>query len=168
MITAAAALALNGQAQGTTEKELEDAVAKINSTLLNARYAETRVVVPNTAYTFQAVPRTRLVRFKRADGQGTTKRTETIEVSVHRLELNMGITRNPRPGKDPEFDIGLRCIDRGHCVGVVEVNGRIIKGQRAVRGKTLPLCGLTNAETTRLIRQIRNVAQTVREAKVSQ
>ena len=144
-------------------------MAEINATLAKARCAAPRGEVPDSAYTFEAVPRTHLVRFTRADGEGSTnRRTEMIEVSAHRLKLDMAGMREPRPVKDPEFFIVIDCTDGGHCVGVVERKGRIIKGQRAVRGKSLPLCGVTNAETSRLVGRIRDVAETVRAGKAAQ
>ena len=160
---AVAALALHSPVQGNTEKGLKEATAEINATLAKARCPETRAEVPDTAYTFKAVPRSRLVRIKRSDPKGAAnRRIETIEVSVYQLKPSMGITKDPRPGIDPEFSIDLGCNDFSHCVAVVEIQGRSIKSQRAVRGKFLPLCGLTNSETTRLVNRIRDTAAMVR------
>ena len=169
LIIAAAALTLHGPARGDAEKGLKEAVGEINATFAKARCPETRAEVPETAYTFKAVPSTRLVRFARTDPEeAANRRTETIEVSVYRLNPGMAIVNEPRPGKDPEFFLQLDCTDFSHCVTVVEVQGRIIKGQRAVRGKSLPLCGLTNSETTRLVGRIREVAATVRAGTAAQ
>ena len=168
MIVTAAMLVLYGHALGNAERELDEAVAEINATFAAARCPKSRVEVPNTAYTFLVLPGTRLVSFRRADGQGSTRRTETIEVSVDRVRFRMAVMNNPRPGLDPEFFLGLDCIDMGHCIGVVEVVGRKINKQLAGRGKFLPLCGLTNAETTRLVGRITGVAETLRSSKAIQ
>ena len=116
------------------------------------------------------MPHTRLVRFARTDPEGATnRRSETIEVSVYQLNLGMAIMKEPRPGQDPEFFLSLECTGFGsHCVIVVETQDRIIKSQRAVRGKSLPLCGLTNSETTRLVGRISDVAARVGADRAAQ
>ena len=170
MIIGAAALTLHSPAQGETEKALKEAVDEINVTFAKARCPKLRAEVPDTAYTFEAMLHTRLVRFTRTDPEGTTnRRSETIEVSVYQLNPSMAMVKEPRPGKDPEFFLQLGCAGFGsHCVIVVETQGRIIKGQRAVRGKSLPLCGLTNSETTRLVGRIHDVAARVRSDRAAQ
>lgn len=167
---AGAALTLQSLAQGDEGETLKEAVAEINATFAKARCPELRVEVPNTAYTFEAMLHTRVVRFVRTDPEGATnRRSETIEVSVYRLNANMAMMKGPRPGKDPEFFLDLGCTGFGsHCIIVVETQGRIIKGQRAVRGKSLPLCGLTKSETTRLVGRIGDVAARVRADRAAQ
>lgn len=51
--------------------------AEINATLAKAHCAESRGEVPDSAYTFEAMPRTRLVRFTRADGEGSSMSTRS-------------------------------------------------------------------------------------------